>query len=884
MVVDELSDREREVLDALGQRRTNAQIAQALHISVRTVESHVSSLLRKLGATDRRQLAALAPAAGSDDVEPAQIRHLPATWTKFVGREAVLAEIVDSVTNNRLVTVLGPGGMGKTRLATVAAERLLPRFAGGGAFVDLVAIVEKCIDRTVMGALDIVERPNERMIDTIADRLRNKRTLIVLDNCEHVLADATGFAQDLLAASPDVVLIATSRERLGVAGERVISVPPLEEAEQLFYDRAGWNDPAESEQRRVAEICRHLDGVPLAIELAAARVKTLGTDGLLTGLDESLRILAGPAAQTGRHRTMRAVIDWSHALLDDDERTLFRRIGVFAGAVDQAAITAVADIGDSATTSDLIGRLADKSLLSVVPTPTGSRWRMLETVHAYAHEQLVVSGEADAQRERHLRWAAEFARAIEHTLESGDEWQVDFDLTADDLRAALRNAPAEVGADATAYALATSLAHLTYARRHVRESRLLIAEAVRRAPDEASAIASLIVAADLAFAEMRGELAHDLLIEAAGRAEAVGDNATAAAALAHAVTLGGRAPATFVEDPNLTSLRTVLDRATALAPSGDKHVTAWLALAEAWIGGPDLCQPTREASNRALAAARDYADPALISNAFDAVASAASSDGHHRESSAICDERAALLPRLHRHDPHNGGEVADIFHMAVYARMGIADFQGALEFARREAADSHLEGLPHHAACHLIQPLVMLGEFNEALRLADVMEEGWRLSGRPVAGWMAPSFYAVALTQALTGNDAEYDRWIALGDDVCSGLRRGFRGFTAARAALHRSEYERAMSLSDIDDLPSSDGGDYYWLGVTLDAAAAAGADDIDKRLAYAEPFAAENAYLAACVARARARATVDADGLRDAAAMFDAIGAAFERDVTLAL
>jgi hypothetical protein len=161
---------------------------------------------------------------------------------------------------------------------------------------------------------------------------------------------------------------------------------------------------------------------------------------------------------------------------------------------------------------------------------------------------------------------------------------------------------------------------------------------------------------------------------------------------------------------------------------------------------------------------------------------------------AICDERVALLPVLNRHDPHNGGEVADIFHMAGLTRMATADFHGALRFARREAADSHLEGLPHHAACHLIHPLVMLGEFDEALELAEVMEDGWANSGRPAAGWMAPSFAAIALVHGFNNNDTEYDRWMQSAEAVAARSGYGFIRYTAARTALHRGEFALAMA------------------------------------------------------------------------------------------
>jgi hypothetical protein len=227
--------------------------------------------------------------------------------------------------------------------------------------------------------------------------------------------------------------------------------------------------------------------------------------------------------------------------------------------------------------------------------------------------------------------------------------------------------------------------------------------------------------------------------------------------------------------------------------------------------------------------------------------------------------------------------VSDAFAMAVLTCMAMGDFKGALAFARREAADSHLEGLPHFAACHLIQPLVMLGEFDEALQFADIMEEGWHTSGRPAAGWMAPSFYAVALVHAFEGNDAEYAKWLAMADEVGLNSRSAYRGFFLGRIALHRGEYDTAARPVD-PEATSWDGGHYYWLAVTLDAAAAQHAPDLDERLAAANALESENAYLAACAARARAHHAGDGAGLQAAAAMFDALGATFERTWTLSL
>jgi DNA-binding CsgD family transcriptional regulator len=312
-----ISVREAEVLNALGEHLTNAQIAQKLHVSVRTVESHVSSLLRKLGAEDRRELATMSgtpPVWPTPGAEPSgqvpQVIGLPATWTTFIGRTAELAELSQALSSNRLVTLVGPGGVGKTRLAVVAASDNAGLFASGGAFVDLVPVSPEFVLHAVAAVLGVVERPQDPLQQVVHDRLRDGRLLLVLDNCEHVLGAVSDLVRSVLASCPDVVVLATSRERLGVPGERVVALSPLglttmpadsdgSEAAQLFTDRTG---RTEADPVVVAEICRRLDGMPLAIELAAARSSSLGLDGLLAGLDDHLRLLSRPRTGAGARR------------------------------------------------------------------------------------------------------------------------------------------------------------------------------------------------------------------------------------------------------------------------------------------------------------------------------------------------------------------------------------------------------------------------------------------------------------------------------------------------------------------------------------------------------------------------------------------------------
>ena len=892
-----ISVREAEVLNALGEHLTNAQIAQKLHISVRTVESHVSSLLRKLGAADRRELASRSgmPPVGPIPVselspDAPEVVGLPATWTTFVGRGAELAELSQALSSNRLVTLVGPGGVGKTRLAVMAASNDAGLFVGGGAFVDLVPVSPDFVLHAVAAALGVVERPQDILQQVVHDRLRTGRILLVLDNCEHVLGAAADLVRAVLGSCPDVVVLATSRERLGIAGERVVALTPLSltaltddgdasEAAQLFTDRAG---RADADSVVVAEICRRLDGMPLAIELAAARSSSLGLDGLLTGLDDHLRLLSQSSPTGDRHGSMRTVIEWSHQLLEDTERDAFRRLGVFVGAFDLTAAAAVVGGGDTAAASDVIGRLADKSLLVHVRHATGSRWQMLDTVHAYAHEQLQASGEVDDVRGRHHAWATATARELEQALDAAG-WQERFDAVAGDLRSALRT-PLTLSTGTDAFDLALSLGHLTYARRFLVEASHHFEAAVARAPDAASAVVALRTAAHEAYAEMRGEKAFDLLQKAFARASVAGDDRMAAIVMADAAALAGRCPALFVTPLSREEILALIDQAEGLAPPGDLEVATHIAVASAWHGARTETVPTDAQARKALERTAEFGDPTLISSALDAAAAAASHDGHYKDSSRYSLERLQLLDRLPRHDPRVGGEIADIFHMASEAAVGAGELGAALASARNSYDDDTNQGLPQFAATHLLPPLVLSGEFDEAVEQAIVMRHGWERAGRPPAGWMSPAFFAAALAHGLRGDEDEYTRWMELGTSIARKPEvSSCSVYVGCRVALHHGPLEQARTLST--SLESC--GKYYdpYLeAVRVETAAIAKSVDAEEQLATARRLAPENDFVAAQLLRVAGSLHHDETAIKDSVAGWEAIGARFERACTLLL
>jgi hypothetical protein len=328
---------------------------------------------------------------------------------------------------------------------------------------------------------------------------------------------------------------------------------------------------------------------------------------------------------------------------------------------------------------------------------------MLETVRAYAREQLGASGEQRRAARRHLRWAADMAREIEASLDDSGGWQSRFDVVSDDLRAALQAADPR-SSEGVDFGLALALGHLTYARRFLVEARDHLQQAVDRAPDDKSAVIALRLAAAATFAEMRGEAAFQLLGAAYSRAEASGDSRSAAVSMADAAAMGGRCPGLFVEAPTPAELVALTDQARALQPPGDLEVEAHVALAAAWDRGLTRGNPERERAEEALRLARQVGDPVLISGALDANACAALSDGRFKDAYRLTLERLALLERLPRHDPRTGAEVFDIFHMATEAALTAGEVNAALAHARHSYRDSTTQGLPHFAANHMIIP------------------------------------------------------------------------------------------------------------------------------------------------------------------------------------
>ena len=363
------------------------------------------------------------PALRSLETTP---NNLPQQVTSFVGREEDIAKVRQLLLTARLLTLLGQGGIGKTRLALQSAADILDAFRDGAWLVELASLTDPgLVPQLVAQVLGVREATGVPLIATLAAHLKSRQLLLILDNCEHLVTECAELAAKLLGAAPDLRIVATSREPLRITGEHIYSLLPLalpdstmrlnaglattSPAVELFVDRARQQQPGfELNERNVAavvEICRRLDGIPLALELAAARVRALTVEAIAKRLDDRFRLLTGGARTAlQRQQTLRATIDWSFELLSDAERVVFARLAVFAGGwtIEAAeAVGAGAPIPETAVL-DLLAGLTDKSLVVCESNDSAQRYSMLETIREYAAEKLAETAEREVIRDRHL--------------------------------------------------------------------------------------------------------------------------------------------------------------------------------------------------------------------------------------------------------------------------------------------------------------------------------------------------------------------------------------------------------------------------------------------------------------------------------------------------
>ena len=942
-----ISAREAEVLAALGEHLTNAEIAARLVISVRTVESHVSSLLRKLGVTDRRALAAagagaraaaagaaaapaVVPAAGGvvptagawpsaaggvfgvpgvpgvriSRPSPRPVR-LPSALTTFIGRAAELAELSRVLRAHRLVTVIGPGGVGKTRLAVRVAAELAGDVADGVCFVDLVPVTDaELVAPAIAAALGLGEHRARTAAETVHAWLADREVLLVLDNCEQVPDGLAVVLERLLVACPRVTVLATGRSRLLVPFERVFAVAGLAveapdgargDAVTLFLERAAaaGAQVSPADLPRVAAVCAELDGTALAIELAAARVPSLGLDGLEAGLADRLRLLAGGSRIADRHRSLRSTLDWSHDLLDDAARAVLRRVSVFAGAFPVAAAEVVVGGWEPVPAGGVpavLAALADQTLLVPVADGDATRYRALETVRQYGAELLDGAGEGGTARGRHLTWCLDAAVGLDAAADHDSAaWRAAFDDVAVELRAALVRPAAGPEHRAWMHRLALSLADLAFDRGTPGDAQRHYERAAELTDDDAARADALHRAAGAAEVRHLGNEALRLRRAAADARIRAGDRPWAAVQLARAGELIRRGPGMMRSVATPQQVADLLAEASDLA-GGDEAARARVLIAEAFRQGgaaPDAIDLARQA----LEITRRLDDPLAVSAALDALTSIQLTAGEVQEAAASTLQRLELLAPL-RMTAGAGLEFADAVNMATDCALAVGDLRGAHRFAEQASLLPFQREEPHLALSRLILSAALAGRWDEALALADRFLEGFERAGRPLAGILTRGAWAAATVCGFRGDAAGRARWLAIVDAVNLPVRAPAK-LTAGvvldgMLLLHEGRFDDALARLSVPSGHQGGWHDGMWrpwhAAVRAEAAVLARLDDAADAIRAARAVAAGSPIALGLLLRAEALFAGDDDGLLVAAGRLEAAGSRYEWARTLAL
>jgi predicted ATPase/class 3 adenylate cyclase/Tfp pilus assembly protein PilF len=616
-----------------------------------------------------RLFQAVAPGLGHDfpplrsiDSRP---NNLPRQLTTFVGRQADIGEAKRVLASTPLLTLTGPGGVGKTRLAIEIAGELIEEFEDGIWFVDLGPLTDPdFVMPAIAAAVGVTHAPGQPILDTVTEHLRGRRAMLVLDNCEHLL-DVTARSVDALLRGCGLVrVVATSREGLAIPGEAVFPVPSLSvpdpesvtsadlggyEAVRLFIERAISAAPGfqitDRNASAIAQICRRLDGVPLALELAAARVRALPVEQIAARLDDRFRLLTGSSRITvPRHQTLRQTIDWSHELLAEEERAVFRRLAVFAGgcSLDAAEAVCSGDPVEPDYVLDILSRLVDKSLLVAETEGSQARYRQLETIRQYARDRLLESGEARDALRGHRDWFLAMVARAEPEFFKGvesSEWLQRLDTEHDNLRAALQWSLDEPGEQRDGLQLAAGMWRFWEIRGHLAEGRFwlesfLEATAGEVSPLQADAYTGAGILALMLGDHQAASALHERSLELHRQVGGPEGIAFAANNLANAAVLSG----------DYATARRLYETSYAWAlDQPDPRVLGFTivnqAEAVALDGEPDLAQAQYDEGIAVFRRAGDRWGEAF---ALDSLGVMLARQGRHEEATRLHDEALAI--------------------------------------------------------------------------------------------------------------------------------------------------------------------------------------------------------------------------------------------------
>ena len=728
--------------------------------------------------------------------------RLPLPLTSFVGRDRELAEVKALASTSRLVTLTGTGGCGKTRLAYEAASSLSDSYPDGIQAVELAALADpQLVPGAIARALAVPDAAGRTTTEQLARHLASRRSLLVLDNCEHLADGCATLVETLLQQCPTLTVLATSREPLGVPGEVALRVPPLEAptrmalpsspdalvaavtaypAVRLFLDRAKAADPefqiAEPNAWSVALICQRLDGIPLAIELAAPWVRLLSIDELLRRLEDRFRLLTGGGRTLARRQqTLLATVEWSYERLSRTERTVFARLSVLAGGWSLEAAEAVCRGGSIAGNQvlDLLARLVDKSLVVVDErSPSGVRYRLLETLREFGRERLEASGEGNATRDRHAEHYQELAERAEPELHGPRqaEWLARLSVDSENLRLALRHLLDQGDAE-QALRLAGALWRYWEIRSQLVEGRGLLDETLARTSnavldDRGLAARAKVLqgAGTLAFFQADYETSRCLLEESVSAYRSLGDERGIAWSLIF-LAWG------VVDRGDPAGARLLLDEALMLArKAGDPLAEAW-ALARFGLAAMFL---------------REFDDASQILKE-----SAERSRGLHDRVGTAWSQHLLAMAYLCSDEPEPGlVERLELDSIATWRELGTK---------REQASSAHalalyymLWGRPTGADSLLREALEIQVEIGDRFGMLGILSTGWgRLAALRGQGERIMRLLgAVGAARTAAGMKTEpAGAWC---EAECAQIARGIIGEAAAEAAYKAG---RAMTL-----------------------------------------------------------------------------------------
>jgi predicted ATPase/DNA-binding SARP family transcriptional activator len=678
--------------------------------------------------------------------------NLPIPLTSFIGREKEIEEIAQLLGQHRLVTLTGSGGVGKTRLAIQSSTKLSSRFRDVVWWVELAPLMDEAfVPQAVAQALGVRESPGQPLTETVKSFLGEKQGLLILDNCEHLILASAQLAFDLLTHCPNLKILTTSREALGITGEIVYPVPTLSfprsltptdllleyESIRLFVERARAvkSDFVLTEQNAawVVQICQRLEGISLALELAAARIRLWTVEQIAERLNDRFNLLTqGSRTALPRHQTLRAAIDWSHNLLIEPEQVLFRRLAIFVGGFTLEAVEAVAARGDisKSQVADLLGQLIDKSLITVragsEDSESGTRYGMLETIRVYTREKLDESGETEQLGQRHRDYFIALAEQAEPKLRRAEqmEWLDRLEGEYDNLRAAWDSA---IGSDAKlASRLASVLLDFWMMRGNPSEGREWLAQLLPQTPQwgqTAGRARVLSVAGRLSYFHRDIVSARQLLEEALAIARALGDKKQMAFALNWLGYIANYRSddqtAEAVAKEGLTIYQELQD------PLGIVETTFFLAMAS-----PGQYPEAEERCISSLAKLKGLGDNFGVAYALNLLGELARFRGDYEQARQFYEENLEILRKL-----RSRAIVPPMMNLAWVSLYGgdTRKAKALFEESLNRSNESGDKGTMTECLTGFVGVLVMVGKLEQAARLIGAAESllrgmGWTMT------------------------------------------------------------------------------------------------------------------------------------------------------------